>query len=370
MSQPWWIISAGVLLISVFIALFYSRPLPQSFISLLQTPSSSHYQSYIPTNKVTGGWKVDRNREKYEDIHECELLRLDAASDLAIARRLIATHTPFILVNLTNNWPAYNKWTKEHLLKAYGNRMVRLESESSIVMGGGSVSSSTAIPFSKILALFDQCMRKTEGPSDPDTTNNSSASDTDRDTDDSISSLYCSDNFVFDTGILKSIPELSKDIHVPSLFSNWDNPRNEQSGVIWHMMSIGPSNTGLPFHSHGKTWLTLIFGIKKWLLYPPGYGLPMSYSKSYSPLHSVQHWMETHYENMLAVENRLVPPVVFTSDRKMKYNDHSPANMFRPLKCTQKRGELLYLPDSWLHLTLNVGETIGKATFLSANINL
>ena len=32
---------------------------------------------------------------------------------------------------------------------------------------------------------------------------------------------------------------------------------------------------------------------------------------------------------------------------------------YRPLECIQRAGDLLYLPASWSHLTLNVGEAIG-----------
>ena len=32
---------------------------------------------------------------------------------------------------------------------------------------------------------------------------------------------------------------------------------------------------------------------------------------------------------------------------------------YRPLECMQRPGDLLYLPASWSHLTLNIGEAIG-----------
>ena len=35
------------------------------------------------------------------------------------------------------------------------------------------------------------------------------------------------------------------------------------------IFSVGPSGQGLPFHSHGASWQTLIYGRKLWVLYPP-----------------------------------------------------------------------------------------------------
>jgi hypothetical protein len=38
----------------------------------------------------------------------------------------------------------------------------------------------------------------------------------------------------------------------------------------WHMLSLGQSRAGLPIHVHGETWLGLVYGAKRWFLYPPG----------------------------------------------------------------------------------------------------
>ena len=32
---------------------------------------------------------------------------------------------------------------------------------------------------------------------------------------------------------------------------------------------------------------------------------------------------------------------------------------YRPLECIQRAGDVLYLPASWSHLTMNIGEAIG-----------
>ena len=38
----------------------------------------------------------------------------------------------------------------------------------------------------------------------------------------------------------------------------------------WHMLSLGGNNAGLGWHMHGKSWLGLVYGRKRWYLYGPG----------------------------------------------------------------------------------------------------
>lgn len=36
----------------------------------------------------------------------------------------------------------------------------------------------------------------------------------------------------------------------------------------------------------------------------------------------------------------------------------------KPIECTLKPGEILYIPDWWWHATLNLGETVFISTFV------
>lgn len=58
------------------------------------------------------------------------------------------------------------------------------------------------------------------------------------------SSQEASENFVFDTRIMKSIPELAKDFVVPHPFQRWDNSDLEKSGKAWRILSLGASRAG------------------------------------------------------------------------------------------------------------------------------
>lgn len=116
-------------------------------------------------------------------------------------------------------------------------------------------------------------------------------------------------------------------------------------------------------HSHGKTWLAVAFGNKRWYLYPPGSGFPTNFSRNYSMLQSVSQWQES----AMPVMKDYLPPVAFDSNRLQMKRNPATANGFRPLQCEQRAGDIVYLPDGWSHLTVNSAETIafgGQAAFL------
>lgn len=95
----------------------------------------------------------------------------------------------------------------------YGDRVVKTGSESSIVYSGGVAEVKVTLK-------------------------------------DMINRMYtqsADELFVFDTTILSSIPELIGDITIPSFYQHWDNTANESEGRLWHMLSFGPSQTGIRF---------------------------------------------------------------------------------------------------------------------------
>lgn len=112
---------------------------------------------------------------------------------------------------------------------------------------------------------------------------------------------------------------------------------------------------GLPMHSHGKTWLAVVFGAKSWYVYPPGFGVPHHVSKAFSSLQSVKHWQTNIFTQYL---QHLPKPMLFNrSTLRMTKNPLATSDV-QPLYCLQRAGEIVYLPDLWSHLTVNEGETI------------
>ena len=83
---------------------------------------------------------------------------------------------------------------------------------------------------------------------------------------------------------------------------------------------------GLPFHKHGKTYLTLVTGTKKWLVAPP--------------------------------EMRPTSNMIWTSCSSDYCSDSDSVSNDAVHMLKQKAGEILFLPEGWWHSTMNEGSNV------------
>ncbi|NXD44701.1 JMJD8 protein, partial [Copsychus sechellarum] len=96
--------------------------------------------------------------------------------------------------------------------------------------------------------------------------------------------------------------------------------------------SAAGSGSGVPFHWHGPGFSEVIFGRKRWFLYPP------DKTPHFHPNETTLAWLQHTYPTL--------PPAQ------------------RPLECTLHPGEVLYFPDRWWHATLNLDTSVFISTFL------
>ena len=90
---------------------------------------------------------------------------------------------------------------------------------------------------------------------------------------------------------------------------------------------LGAAGSGAPWHYHRAAFNVLVYGRKRWLLTPPPHS-------RYSTVH---------------------PKASFAADDVPS----KPAHTFA---CTQESGDVLFIPESWGHATLNRAESIGWAS--------
>ncbi|KAM7387641.1 hypothetical protein PAMA_009991 [Pampus argenteus] len=95
--------------------------------------------------------------------------------------------------------------------------------------------------------------------------------------------------------------------------------------------SSGPG-TGVPFHWHGPGYSEVIYGRKRWFLYPP------DKEPHFHPNRTTLSWVTETYPHLPEDE--------------------------APLECTIQPGEVLYFPDRWWHATLNLDTSVFISTFL------
>ena len=90
---------------------------------------------------------------------------------------------------------------------------------------------------------------------------------------------------------------------------------------------IGPPGGGAPIHLHVDAWNACAYGKRQWFLFPPQRAL---YSKI-----PMRRWVRDFLPKLKPSE--------------------------QPLQCTQRSGDLLYVPMMWGHGTLNLQASVGVA---------
>jgi hypothetical protein len=95
---------------------------------------------------------------------------------------------------------------------------------------------------------------------------------------------------------------------------------------------LGPGNSGAPLHSHTDAVNALAFGAKRWWLQPPD-----------------------------RAEFHTAPAYEWSTEHLQAYSAAD-----RPLECTQRAGDLVYVPRSWAHATLNLRASVGFAVEFEA----
>ena len=114
------------------------------------------------------------------------------------------------------------------------------------------------------------------------------------------------------------------------------NPYVNQSSseTIEYVFGVGGIGSGTTLHRHGETWLHMIEGTKRIIMYPPTTLPPLQYVVELSQ----RDWIEQIYE----------------LNNKKVYN-------VRSEECTVRRGDALYIPSAWFHSSINCDETVALA---------
>jgi len=117
------------------------------------------------------------------------------------------------------------------------------------------------------------------------------------------------------------------------LFDSYEPPPYNLPGKqAAYSYGVAGPGTGVPFHFHGPGFAEVIYGRKRWFLYPHN-SVPM-----FHPNHTALQWLVHDYPKLSG--SRL------------------------PLECTVHPGEAIYFPDLWWHSTLNVDTSAFISTFL------
>ncbi|ERM93637.1 F-box protein At5g06550 [Amborella trichopoda] len=202
---------------------------------------------------------------------------------------------PVILANALENWPAMEKWIRDYLLEVSGD----------VAFSAGPVE----MKLSDYFRYADNV--KEERP------------------------LY-----LFDPKFGEKIPKLSADYKVPDYFSEdlFSLLGPERPDYRW--LIIGSTGSGSSFHidpNSTSAWNAVIRGSKKWVLFPPDVVPPGVHpspdgAEVACPV-SIMEWFMNFYG----------------ATKKWKR---------RPVECVCKAGEVIFVPNGWWHLVINLEESI------------
>eukprot|EP00257_Ricinus_communis_P018983 XP_015577832.1 F-box protein At5g06550 [Ricinus communis] len=146
--------------------------------------------------------------------------------------------------------------------------------------------------------------------------------------------------YLFDPKFAEKVPSLGSDYKVPMYF------REDLFGVLgserpdYRWIIVGPAGSGSSFHidpNSTSAWNAVIKGSKKWILFPPDV-IPSGVHPSPDGTEvacpvSIIEWFMNFYDA--------------TKDWKK-----------RPIECVCKAGEVIFVPNGWWHLVINLEESV------------
>jgi hypothetical protein len=202
---------------------------------------------------------------------------------------------PVLLEGCIDTWPALQKWSRDYLLEISAGKEFAV----------GPVS----MPLDRYFRYADNVQE--ERP------------------------LY-----LFDAKFAEKVPEMGRDYEVPEyfredLFSVLGKERPDYRWVI-----IGPAGSGSSFHvdpNSTSAWNAIIKGAKKWVMFPPEVVPPGVHPSAdgaevTSPV-SIMEWFMNFYGACKTWEKR-------------------------PIECVCRTGEVVFVPNGWWHLVINLEESI------------
>ncbi|XP_077762105.1 jmjC domain-containing protein 8 isoform X4 [Canis aureus] len=199
---------------------------------------------------------------------------------------------PVILQRLTDNSRFRALCSRERLLASFGDTVVRL-------------STANTYSYRKVDLPFQDYVEHLLHPQDPSSLGNDTL-------------YFFGDNDFSEWA---------------SLFQHYSPPPFSLLGTTAaYSFGIAGAGSGVPFHWHGPGFSEVIYGRKRWFLYPP------EKTPEFHPNKTTLAWLQDVYPTLAPSE--------------------------RPLECTVQAGEVLYFPDRWWHATLNLDTSVFISTFL------
>ncbi|KAJ8754523.1 hypothetical protein K2173_005684 [Erythroxylum novogranatense] len=240
-------------------------------------------------------WLCANLEMKAEWLQRDNIVRKKSLSVEEFVLNFEETNKPVLLEGCISNWAALQKWNREYLISVCGD----------VKFAVGPVE----MRLHDYFRYADQV--KEERP------------------------LY-----LFDPKFAEKVPLLALEYDVPvyfreDLFSVLGDDRPDYRWII-----MGPSGSGSSFHidpNSTSAWNAVVKGSKKWILFPPDVVPPGIHpspdgAEVASPV-SIIEWFMNFYGATKSLKKR-------------------------PIECICKAGEVIFVPNGWWHLVINLEDSI------------
>lgn len=240
-------------------------------------------------------WLCANLEMKPEWLERDNIVRAKGISVEEFVSRFEEPNKPVLLEGCLENWAALDKWNRDHLIELCGN----------VQFSVGPVE----MKLEEYFRYSD--LAKEERP------------------------LY-----LFDPRFAQKVPQLGLDYKVPvyfceDLFSVLGDERPDYRWII-----IGPAGSGSSFHidpNSTSAWNAVIKGSKKWILFPPDVVPP--------GVHPSPDGVE-------------VACPVSIIEWFMNFYNETRSWKKKPIECVCKAGEVIFVPNGWWHLVINLEDSI------------
>lgn len=147
--------------------------------------------------------------------------------------------------------------------------------------------------------------------------------------------------YLFDRNYPTRAPAMAAGYSIPPFFTeDLFKITGEDERPPYKWILIGPGGSGVPFHTDPRAtsaWNTVLFGAKRWIMYPPGVQPP-----GVGPDNS------DYYDAPTAIKWLLKVYPTLKEEQK-------------PVECIQYAGDTIFIPSRWWHCVYNVGTPVNTA---------
>eukprot|EP01051_Picozoa_sp_SAG22_P002434 SAG22_NODE_108_length_19750_cov_3.848201_3_plen_695_part_00 len=256
-----------------------------------------------------GGWSD--SVLKTFDVDHCDFERksVKGMTPEQIQGEVFGRGVPVVLTDAMEDWPAFERWTRDGILRNFGDLNVDTGSiPYADAVGNGP---TVKMQLKDVLATDMGSAAQEKVAAGQDLS-------------------YVFDNNVLDSRDDGAVKALIADMRHPAEFGDKGRCQTDRDCPYEpgpHQFILGAAGSGAHMHTHQDAWNALVYGRKRWFVVPPS-------RATYSRKH-IRRWLVEDYPHFSESE--------------------------KPLECVQRGGEVLYMPGLWGHGVLNLVDSVGAA---------